>query len=88
MLEIRHAENSQEFSRIDSSLQRYNEIEDCEEAAVGQIVAESQKASDKESDEDHTPEREGVTNQDVSELLVDNDSISCTNTIKAVLYLH
>jgi uncharacterized membrane protein len=48
-----------------TSLQCYNENEDCEDAIVEQIATKHQKTSEhQETDEDDTTERERVTNQD------------------------
>jgi uncharacterized membrane protein len=58
------------FSCIDSSLQCYNENEDCEDATVEQIAANHQKTSEyKEIDEDDTTEHERVTNQDARKFI-------------------
>jgi hypothetical protein len=43
ILEMHHNGNYEEFSCINSSLQCYNENEDCEEAIVEQIAAKHQK---------------------------------------------
>jgi hypothetical protein len=48
-----------------TSLQCYNENEDCEDAIVEQIATKCQKTSEyQETDEDDTTERERVTNRD------------------------
>jgi hypothetical protein len=53
------------FSCMDSSLQCYNENEDCEDTVVEQIAAKHQKTSEyQETDEDDMTEHERVTNQD------------------------
>jgi hypothetical protein len=41
MLEMHHIGNYKEFSFIYSSLQRYNENEDCEETVLERIVAKN-----------------------------------------------
>jgi hypothetical protein len=42
ILEMHHVGNSEEFSRIDNSLQCYNENEDCEDTTVKQIAVKHQ----------------------------------------------
>jgi hypothetical protein len=64
ILEMHHVENDKVFSCIDSSLQCYNDNEDCEDAVVEQIAAKHRKTSEyQETDEDDTTERERVTAQ-------------------------
>jgi hypothetical protein len=58
---MHHVGNYDEFSCINSSLQCYNENEDCEDAIVEQIAAKHQKTSEYHDD---TTERERVANQD------------------------
>jgi hypothetical protein len=43
---MNHVRNYEEFSCINTSLQCYNENEDCEEAIVKQIAAKHQKSSE------------------------------------------
>jgi hypothetical protein len=63
MLEI-HIRNYEEFSIIYSSLQYYNENEDCEKTVVERIVAKHQNTSeDQETDKHGTTEHEGVRAQ-------------------------
>jgi hypothetical protein len=64
-LEMHHIRTYGEFSCVDSSLECYNENEDCEEAVVEQIAAKHQKTSeDQEIDKEDTTKREKVTNRD------------------------
>jgi hypothetical protein len=59
LLEMHHVRNYEQVSCIDSSLQWYNENEDCVEAVVEQIATKRQKTSeDQESNEGNTTERE------------------------------
>jgi hypothetical protein len=57
VLEMHYIGNYKEFSFIYSSLQCYNENEDCEKVVVERIVP------DQETDKDDTTEHEGVTVQ-------------------------
>jgi hypothetical protein len=59
ILEMHHVGNYEEFSCINSSLQYYNEYEDCEDTIVEQIAAKHQKTSEyQETDEDDMTELE------------------------------
>jgi hypothetical protein len=65
------SEITKSFHALTSSLQCYNENEDCEDTIVDQIAAKHQKISEyQETDEDDTTECEQVTNQDARKFVV------------------
>jgi hypothetical protein len=70
ILNMHNVGNYKEFLCINSSLQCYNESEDCEEAIVEHTVAKHQETSeDQEAEEDGTIEHEQVTNQDARKFI-------------------
>jgi hypothetical protein len=70
ILEMHHVGNYEEFSCIDSSLQYYNENEDCGEAINEKIAVKQQKTPKEEvTGEDDTKKCEQAYNQDARKFI-------------------